>query len=205
LQLVFVSSISTLWTHGISDLADLIKQADFTFFRCFSKHSPALQENSLSGLRLWCACYCGLRQPTRLNLNCWTLGDRHRLSDFRGKWVVINFWATWCGPCLKEIPELITFQSRYRSEVVVVGVNFENTPLADVKEFVASSGINYLVLRIGKEPLIPFEPLKGLPSTFLVSPEAEYLDVVVGAVTVAELEDLIVQHRGRTAHSAETV
>ena len=132
-------------------------------------------------------------------------GDRHRLSDFRGKWVVINFWATWCGPCLKEIPELITFQSRYRSEVVVVGVNFENTPLADVKEFVASSGINYLVLRIGKEPLIPFEPLKGLPSTFLVSPEAEYLDVVVGAVTVAELEDLIVQHRGRTAHSAETV
>ena len=132
-------------------------------------------------------------------------GDRHRLSDFRGKWVVINFWATWCGPCLKEIPELITFQSRYRSEVVVVGVNFENTPLADVKEFVASSGINYLVLRIGKEPLIPFEPLKGLPSTFLVSPKAEYLDVVVGAVTVAELEDLIVQHRGRTAHSAETV
>jgi len=60
------------------------------------------------------------------------------------------------------------------------------------------------VLRIGKEPLIPFEPLKGLPSTFLVSPKAEYLDVVVGAVTVAELEDLIVQHRGRTAHSAET-
>jgi thiol-disulfide isomerase/thioredoxin len=51
-------------------------------------------------------------------------GDCHRLSDFRGKWVVINFWATWCGPCLKEIPELITYQSRYRSEVVVVGVIF---------------------------------------------------------------------------------
>ena len=131
-------------------------------------------------------------------------GDRHRLSDFRGKWVVINFWATWCGPCLKEIPELIAFQSHHESEVVVLGVNFEDRSLPDVKEFVASLGINYLVLRTGGEPLIPFEPLKGLPSTFLVSPETEYLDVVLGAVTAAELEDLVARHRDLRPHSAET-
>ncbi len=117
---------------------------------------------------------------------------------------MINFWATWCGPCLKEIPELIAFQSRHESEVVVLGVNFEDRPVSDVKEFVASFGINYLVLRTGGEPLIPFEPLKGLPSTFLVSPEAEYLDVVLGAVTAAELEDLVARHRDLRSHSAET-
>jgi len=131
-------------------------------------------------------------------------GNRHRLSEFLGKWVVINFWATWCGPCLKEIPELIAFQSRHESEVVVLGVNFEDRPVSDVKEFVASFGINYLVLRTGGEPLTPFEPLKGLPSTFLVSPEAEYLDVVLGAVTAIELEDLVARHRDPTPQSAKT-
>ena len=117
---------------------------------------------------------------------------------------MINFWATWCGPCLKEIPELIAFQSRHESEVVVLGVNFEDRPVSDVKEFVASFGINYLVLRTGGEPLTPFEPLKGLPSTFLVSPEAEYLDVVLGAVTAIELEDLVARHRDPTPQSAKT-
>ena len=128
-------------------------------------------------------------------------GNRHRLSEFLGKWVVINFWATWCSPCLKEIPELISFQSRRESDVVVLGINFEDGPLPDVKDFVASLGINYLVLRSGEEPLIPFEPLKGLPSTFLVSPEAEYLDVVLGAVTAVELEDLVARHRDLTPKS----
>ena len=131
-------------------------------------------------------------------------GNRHRLSKFLGKWVVINFWATWCSPCLKEIPELISFQSRHESDVVVLGVNFEDGPLPDVKEFVASLGINYLVLRSGEKPLTPFEPLKGLPSTFLVSPKAEYLEVVLGAVTEAELEDLVARHRDPTPQSAKT-
>ena len=131
-------------------------------------------------------------------------GNGHQLSEFLGKWVVINFWATWCSPCLKEIPELISFQSRHESEVVVLGINFEDSPMPDVKEFVASQGINYLVLRTGSEPLTPFEPLKGLPSTFLVSPEAEYLEVVLGAVTEAELEDLIARHRDSTPQGAKT-
>ena len=131
-------------------------------------------------------------------------GNRHRLSEYLGKWVVINFWATWCSPCLKEIPELISFQSRHESDVVVLGVNFEDRPLPEVKEFVASLGINYLVLRSGEKPLTPFEPLKGLPSTFLVSPEAEYLDVVLGAVTAAELEDLVTRYRDLRSQSTKT-
>ena len=61
-----------------------------------------------------------------------------------------------------------------------------------------------LVLRSGEKPLTPFEPLKGLPSTFLVSPKAEYLEVVLGAVTEAELENLVARHRDLTPQNSKT-
>ena len=52
-------------------------------------------------------------------------GQKHALSDYRDRWVIINFWATWCGPCIKEIPELVELQSKYRTTVQVLGINFE--------------------------------------------------------------------------------
>jgi thiol-disulfide isomerase/thioredoxin len=53
-------------------------------------------------------------------------GKEYRLSDFKGKWVLVNFWATWCPPCLEEMPELEIFHSRHKdSNAVVIGVNYE--------------------------------------------------------------------------------
>lgn len=117
-------------------------------------------------------------------------GQAHKLSDYRGKWVVVNFWASWCEPCLREIPELVEFQQA-NPQHRVIGINFEDIAPAHAKEFVKESGMNFLVLRIGDVPLYPFEPLKGLPTTAIVSPSGELLANHAGPVTRAMIEEFI--------------
>ena len=119
-------------------------------------------------------------------------GRMHRLSEHRGKWVVINFWATWCGPCMVEIPELMRFHERHKDDdAIVVGVNFEQIEIPDLVKFIDELGINYLVVRAGDTPILPFEPLKGLPSTFFVDPHGELIADHVGPVTGEAIEDFL--------------
>lgn len=107
----------------------------------------------------------------------------HRLSDYQGQWVVVNFWATWCSPCIKEIPELKRFHQQHHKEgVTVIGINFEELSVEQLKQAIGEFRINYPVLRIGSVPLVPFEPLKGLPSTFVVSPDGRLVKSWLGPV-----------------------
>lgn len=111
-----------------------------------------------------------------------------RLADYRGRWVVVNFWATWCTPCLDEIPELAYFHDTYREQdAVVVSVDYEDIDAATLREFATAQGINYPVALSDGQPLAGFT-LKGLPTTFLVSPEGRIVNVHLGAVTAAMLE-----------------
>ena len=115
-------------------------------------------------------------------------GELHRLSDYRGKWVVVNFWATWCGPCMVEIPELIDFHERHKDDdAVVIGINFEEIETHDLVKFIDEMGINYPVVRHSVAPILPFEPLKGLPSTFVVDPSGVYFASIVGMVNAKDI------------------
>ncbi|MFO7603777.1 MAG: TlpA disulfide reductase family protein [Gammaproteobacteria bacterium] len=119
-------------------------------------------------------------------------GKIHKLSDYRGKWVVVNFWATWCPPCLDEIPELIEFhQAHQATTAVVLGINHEQPDLEYLKEFVDQAFVNYPVLLTQGDEKLPFGNLRGLPTTVLVSPQGVPVVKRTGVVTRQDLEQAI--------------
>jgi thiol-disulfide isomerase/thioredoxin len=128
-----------------------------------------------------------------------TLGHRHRLADYRGRWVVVNFWATWCVPCIQEIPEIAAF-ARTHPDVVVIGVATDAEDAAKVKRFAAKVGHTYpLVLsddRVEKQLGHP----AALPTTKIYGPDGKLVYDRAGRADTKLLERIT----GAKAGKAET-
>ena len=91
------------------------------------------------------------------------------LSDYHGKWVIVNFWATWCPPCLEEIPDFVELYEENRDSIVVLGVNYEEVNKEYLREFVDSHMMSYPVLRIDPIPITPLGQVTcGQADDFLV-------------------------------------
>jgi len=122
-------------------------------------------------------------------------GKLQTLAPYKGKWIIINYWATDCPPCLKEIPELERFHQRHKDkDAVVVGVNYEDIKLAWLEDFIESVKMTYPVLRAEPDTVTPFGAIKILPTTIIVSPEGKFMGAQAGAVTEAMLEEYIRDH-----------
>ena len=107
-------------------------------------------------------------------------GKTIRPADWAGKVVLINFWATWCGPCRAEIPELIEFQKHYADQLVVVGLSVDEGPAGEVKAFAAQNGMIYTVAIADMALQKAFGGISAVPATFVVNPEGGIVQRHVG-------------------------
>jgi thiol-disulfide isomerase/thioredoxin len=104
-------------------------------------------------------------------------------ADWQGKVVLINFWATWCGPCREEIPVLVALQERYRDSLVVVGLSIDERPASEVKAFVDSHRINYQVAIADAKVQHDFGGISAVPSTYVVNPASRIVQRHVGLIS----------------------
>ena len=108
-------------------------------------------------------------------------GQRLKLSDFHGRVVLLNFWATWCGPCRAEIPELNKLQRDFEeSGLAVVGVSWDDSA-AGVREFQKEIRQDYTVLLGGEDVQAKFEAIRSLPTTYVIDREGRIRQRIIGA------------------------
>jgi thiol-disulfide isomerase/thioredoxin len=131
-------------------------------------------------------------KAAKLTFTLKDVNDRDiRLSDFKGKVVLLDFWATWCGPCKVEIPWFVEFQSRYgKNGLQVIGVSVDDT-LAMLKPYVASMKMTYPVLQgLGHDNMLDaFGPMVALPDTFLISRDGKICARHVGITSKEDFEN----------------
>jgi len=120
-------------------------------------------------------------------------GKRHQLSDYRGQWVLVNYWATWCPPCREELPELEVFHNGSGGRAVVLGVNMEDIELSSLREFVEEQFLSFPILLAGATPDRDERvgPVPGLPTSYLVSPQGEVVARQTGPVTAEAIRRFI--------------
>ena len=119
-------------------------------------------------------------------------GKEYRVSDYRGKWIVMNFWATWCPPCIHEMPELQAFHTEHKdTDAVVWGITFEEISKADLRKFLKKVNVTYPILGYGQNPDTGYGKVNVLPTTFLIDPAGKFFRRFEGPITQAHLEQAI--------------
>ena len=119
-------------------------------------------------------------------------GKTFRMADFRGRPVVLDFWATWCAPCRASMPHLDTLQQRFQSEgLVIIGLSVDESGTQAVKRFAQRLGVGFRLAMADDQVLDQYGPIRLLPTTFFINRRGEIVRRVVGQIDPETLETYI--------------
>ncbi|MGC1549636.1 MAG: TlpA disulfide reductase family protein [Rhodanobacter sp.] len=126
--------------------------------------------------------------PTQPVLKITTIdGKPYDLAAQRGHWVIVNFWATWCVPCIKEMPDISHFVSTHK-DVRAIGLAYDDSEPADIRAFLQKHPVDYPIAQVTLDkPLKDFDEPRGLPTTYLIAPDGSVSKPFIGPVTEASL------------------
>lgn len=126
----------------------------------------------------------------------WNLKDKdgtdYTLSGLHGKWVLVNFWAPWCPPCLQEMPDLVALQQRHK-DLQVIGVAVMYGSRKEVTDTVGKLSVSYPIVFGNEDTAGDFGGLDGLPTSFLYTPTGKLAGHHQGILTQSEIEQAIAQ------------
>jgi len=126
-----------------------------------------------------------------------TTGKTHTLSGYKGKWVLVNYWATWCPPCLEEIPDLIALHENKKNNLVVIGIALDYRNAKQVTDFADGLLVSYPIVLGNPQVVNQIGPVQGLPTTYLYNPDGKMVAQQVGAITREAVESHIASKTAR--------
>ncbi len=119
-------------------------------------------------------------------------GRTVHVGDYKGKVVLLNFWATWCPPCRAEMPDLVKWQRQYRSKgLQVIGITYPPTEPGAVRRFIRSLGVNYPILLGAEKTKAIFDSGETLPFTVVIDREGNIRDKIEGILLPEEFEQKV--------------
>ncbi len=114
------------------------------------------------------------------------------LKQLAGKAVVVNFWATWCGPCRREIPGMIRVYEKYKSRgLEIVGISLDRGGWKDLKPYLAKNPISYPIVVGGETEVEAYGGIEGIPTTFFVDRKGNIVSKTVGSMEEADFEQAV--------------